>query len=861
MDLIATLLSHAEAGSGATVLVTGPGGIGKTSILRWLEESARSRNLWVRWGYCLPGIQDPFFAMEQVLRPVKGAARHDADSKSSPDMKELPLALKPRPVGSASSSGLPMAFIPFEKEPAGTHSSAKGAPANVLLDYLARIEREALVHPCVLLIDDFQWADPDSVEALRFLSRNIRRMPVLIVVALREDEVRSMPLHEVLRDLRRDGLAKDIPLAGLEEGEILNLLQNTIKAPLDDRRAAAAARFLRETTGGNPYFFLEVVRLWQEIGLIHIEGGVAVITIPRAGSSEKASLTVPDSVSNLLTRRLGFLNWEDTELLEGAAMLGQEFRVAPLEDLFQAHSETVRSSLEKLSGKRGLVAPKGAEGIRYAFTHTLLWETVRQSTPAEKSKLWAGKLAAWWAENLPADIDQIATLYELGGQDKMALECIDKAIDLSLQMHAHERVVRYFEKGLALMEREKTPVVNVAEWGLSVVDRLRGDGAFIRLVESLCRRLLQADPPKPLSWELQVRLANTTDVTGVREARQLLDKVYEETRQRPGLASRALQGRMAVTNSKILYEEGKKDASEIFAKESLDLLPEEERYFRGLVYYDLGWSYMDENNWGEAATNLEKGLEIARGGKIWGLVPPLLDLRGAIAITKGDLKAAEEYFNEAVATCRNLGQAPQLSAGLSNLSLTRGEMGNLDGAEEAAKEALQVADAFDLQFAQGIAAHVLGQVMVQRKALNDAMELFGKARMLYEKTGDTEMNLQLDLDTAEAMIVMGDAPGALAILTRLTNGDLMQDQVAQFHLLKARYAMATGAKEEARAEMERTLEESKQRGLRCWEGRAHLALSVWEKRYGSPEDATKALDEANRILKECGVVNVELFAP
>jgi hypothetical protein len=39
-----------------------------------------------------------------------------------------------------------------------------------------------------------------------------------------------------------------------------------------------------------------------------------------------------------------------------------------------------------------------------------------------------------------------------------------------------------------------------------------------------------------------------------------------------------------------------------------------------------------------------------------------------------------------------------------------------------------------------------------------------------------------------------------------------------------------------------------------------LTRSAWEKRFGSPESASKVREEAERILKECGVVNVAPFA-
>jgi tetratricopeptide (TPR) repeat protein len=858
MDLISTLLSDAESGSGTTALLSGPGGIGKTSLLQWLDGIALAKKFWVRRGYCLPGIQDPFFAMEQLLRPGNEEPLPKARTRTTQDSGGLPLTLKPGLSSVPTSGQLPMALVPFGREPAKGSSPAKGAPASVLLGYLSRIESEARLHPCVLLLDDFQWADPDTAQALRFLIRNIKRMPVLIVVALREDEIRSVQLREVVRDLRHEGLINDIPLTGLKEADIHHLLENTVESPLDDRRAAAAVRFLTEMTGGNPYFFLEVVRLWQEIGLIRIEGGKAVIDVPLAGRTGRATVAVPESVSNLLARKLGFLNGEEMEVLEAAAMLGQEFEVAPLEDLFHSHTEEVGRALKKLSGKREIVVPKDEKGLRYAFAHTLLWENIRTSTSQEKLRPWAAKLASWWVAHFPADLDQIAAFYELGGLNSEAGEYIDRAIDLSLQMHAHERVARYFEKGVELMEREATPVAEVAEWGLLIVDRMRGDGAGQKLIERMVRELLKKDPPAPLSWELSVRLASTVERS--KEERELMDRLFEATRERSELASPALLGRIALANSVLLYSEGKADAAAESARVALAKLPKEERFYRGFAYFRLGWIHVGANRLEEATKDLENGQAIAKEGRLWGLLPLLLNLQGTIAVAKGDLKATEECMTDAVSTYINLGQAGALSITLSNLSNTRLEMGDLDGAEEAARDAMRVAEAFGQQMSQGVAACSLGRVLEHRKAPREAIELFEKASRIYKETGSNDMLRQLEFDLAEAKGLSGYPLGALDDLSKIKEGDaLIQDQLPYLHLLRARFSAWTGDEEEARAEIERAMKESRRMGLRYWQGRSYLALSEWESAYGSPEKAKRARNEAEETLGECGVLDVEPF--
>jgi tetratricopeptide (TPR) repeat protein len=739
-------------------------------------------------------------------------------------------------------------------------SSAGRTPASVLLDYLSRIETETASHSCVLLLDDFQWADPDSIQALVFLSRNIKHLPVLMLVALREDEIQDPSLQEILRILRREGHAVDVPLAGLKEKETLKLVENIVQASLDSSKAAATVNFLLERTGGNPYFILEMVRHLQETGLMRTDGQQAVLDLPLAQTSESVELTVPDSVSKLLTKKLETLSKDERSILEGAAILGHEFEVTPLEQLFRSHSENVANSLRKLASKKGLIVQKGEDGTRYTFAHALLWETVKNCTPEDQRKQMAGQLAAWWEERLPADIERMATLYELAGLNGKALTCVDKVIEVSLQTHAHERISRYFDKGLDLMEREGTPVVGMVEWGLSVVDRLRGDGGDITWIEPMCRRLFVMNPPEPISWELIIRLASAMVGGRIKGVKELLGMVYEGTRQRPELASPALLGRLAAVDSRLLYSEGKWSDSAKRARDALAKLPEEERFFRGDAYTGLGWIDMDLNHYGEATENLEKGLTVAKAGKLWGLVVHLLNLKGSIASSMGDLKMAEDCYSDAVATTRNIGQVLSLPIFLYNLSGAKKELGDLEGAEMAAREAMRVAEAFDQKWAQGVASLALGEVMLLEKTSSEAMECIKRARGISEETGNMDLNVQADLDMAELTGSMGDPAGALAALKDLEEkGSLRQEQVARLHVLLARFATETGSKEEARTEVERALDESRRRSLRFWEGQALIAFSEWEKRFGAPEDAVRLKEQAEKHLKDCGVTNLAPF--
>lgn len=85
------------------MLLTGPGGMGKTHLLRWLDRAASDQGFQVRWGTCLKEAVAPFFAFEQVFRRVEGreeAVPHDVGTDLGGSLPPFLLIEEDRPTAS-----------------------------------------------------------------------------------------------------------------------------------------------------------------------------------------------------------------------------------------------------------------------------------------------------------------------------------------------------------------------------------------------------------------------------------------------------------------------------------------------------------------------------------------------------------------------------------------------------------------------------------------------------------------------------------------------------------------------------------------------------------------------------------------
>jgi DNA-binding CsgD family transcriptional regulator len=208
---------------------------------------------------------------------------------------------------------------------------------------LSSVRALAAEQPVVVAVDDVQWLDPASAGGLSYAARRLRSERVGLLLS-RRSGLESTLLKELRRTLPA-GRVTNLVVGPLDAGSLHHVIRLHLGAALSRPLIAE----VRDASGGNPFYALEIVR-----------------TLQRAGVSVDAGqrLPVPESLQDLVHGRLHALPRESRDFLLAAAA-----HAHPTIEVTEAASE-----VERGAGLRPAVDARVIEldGNRIRFTHPLL---------------------------------------------------------------------------------------------------------------------------------------------------------------------------------------------------------------------------------------------------------------------------------------------------------------------------------------------------------------------------------------------------------------------------------------------------------------------------------------------------------
>lgn len=447
-DVLRQQLERMLAGQGSTILISGEAGIGKTSLADDLAAFAAAADALVLWGH----------AYDLTVTPPYGpwielARRYVPTS----DLPPFPAFLHDRDALAAVGS--------------------QDALFAQTWDFFTTL---AASRPVVLILDDFHWADQESLSLLRFVAREVAHHRILVLVTYRSDELtRRHPLYQLVPLLVREAQATRLELHRLDDAAIHDLI--TQRYRLAEADLARLETYLGEHADGNPLYAGELLRTLEDDRVLSQQAEDWTL-------GDLSRVRLPPLLMQVIEGRLERLSEATRRLLEIAAVIGQE---GPL-DLWQRVSEADEEALstaivEGIEAHLLLEAPGG----QVRFSHALVREALYQGIVLVRRRVWHRTVGAALAEIHSPDPDAVAYHFTRAG-DAREGEWLVRAGERAQLAYAWATAVERYEAALHSLEHDGTDILRQG-WLSYRIARLRRYGTPEQSIAYLDRALQIAE--------------------------------------------------------------------------------------------------------------------------------------------------------------------------------------------------------------------------------------------------------------------------------------------------------------------------------------------------------------------------------
>lgn len=280
--------------------------------------------------------------------------------------------------------------------------------------------------PRILLLDDAQWADAETLEFIHYLIRFDPSARLLLLGTARLEELDDRhPLNQLRLALQSKGQISEIELSPLDRSE-LGLLAGEMS---ETKLSQESEEQLFNETEGNPFFLVEMLRSGEY------------------GQGKP----LPTSLRSVLTRRLNQLSPAARDLAGLAAAIGREFNFHLLAAASRTDEDALVQALDELWARRVI---QTQQGDTYHFTHGKLQDAAYETLSTPRQQILHRRIAYALLAEPEAESALVARHFEQAGLYPQALEQYLKAAQDARRVFANRDAITHLEHGLNLLSEK-----------------------------------------------------------------------------------------------------------------------------------------------------------------------------------------------------------------------------------------------------------------------------------------------------------------------------------------------------------------------------------------------------------------------
>jgi len=626
-----------------------------------------------------------------------------------------------------------------------------------------------------LVIDNLQWADPQTLRFLSQFGQRLEQGRVLLACALRPEELKEKTALRKLTDSwSGKAWCKYLKLDRFDLQETENFVRSKLKA---GRFPEGFFPYLHQNTSGNPFFLTEVLKYLLEKKIIFLKDcGWEV------GSEKLEEISVPDSVESVLLGNLERYDEGTCSILNAVAVAGKRFDPELIRRLNLLGEKELSRIFFVLEKDQVLIKKEGPlKGrVHYEFANQSLQSLLYQRLDEEEKVKLHGRIAELLEERGCEEDEEIvfelehhflksrhhekAYQYALLSAEKMAqrfanqevLEYLGRAIGATSKLKDKEEGAR--RKVEALMKRadfhKQIGELNQALQDYKAILRLPRNSTSLKMMAEVYNDLgdtyrLKHDYKKGLSClqkALQVRqklgdslqVANTLHNMGI---------IY-------GIDSQYQKALVAYQRALSIY---KRLGNKFYIASTLNGMGDLHR---------ICHRHQQAMELFQESLKIKKELgskeEIARS----------LNNIGIVYVELGRCEMAIPNYHESLKLNEEIKNKKEIVYNLVNLGEVYQKAGNLSNALRYSQKAWGLAGDIDFTQAQGHTARNLGVANFELGEYQKAYEYFKQAREISEKILDKELQIAVLLDFSKFYVTLNaeaKASSSLEEAARLIN--------------------------------------------------------------------------------------------
>jgi DNA-binding winged helix-turn-helix (wHTH) protein len=466
LDRLQRGIEAAWRGTRQIVFVTGEPGIGKTGVVEaFLERVAVDPRVWIAHGQCIEtyGTPEPYLpvldAFGRLCREGGGDWLVTLLRKHAPTW----LAQMPWLLDTADRDALERDLLGATRE-------------RMLREMAEVVEALTAEAPLVLVLEDLHWSDTATVDLVSLLAQRQEPARLLLIGTYRPADVivSQHPLKDVGLELKARGRCQELALELLGAAAVADYLRERFAG---HAFPSELARVINRRTEGNPLFMVSVVEDLVARGLIVVRDERWELR----AVLEEVEVSVPESLRQMIERRMGQLEEDERQLLAAGSVAGMEFSAASVAAALQRALAEVEESCDELAHRhlfiRSLGAgewPDGTVASRYRFVHALhqnaLYQCISPARRREFHQSIGEREEIGYGDRARDIAAELAAHFEQAGADRRAVCYLTDAADTATRRNANTEAAGYIGRALDLAER--FPVAERVAGRLALLEQL-----------------------------------------------------------------------------------------------------------------------------------------------------------------------------------------------------------------------------------------------------------------------------------------------------------------------------------------------------------------------------------------------------